>query len=141
MLQSALTNYGIEQSDVYRVKDDYESTRDELSKMLSSYDVILCSGGISVGDYDFVGKALIELDVKEIFYKIKQKPGKPLFFGKKENALVFALPGNPAAALTCFNVYVIKALNLLTGKRPKGLVRIKKNNSYNFSFHKLKEQD
>jgi len=133
MLQSALTNYGIEQSDVYRVKDDYESTRDELSKMLSSYDVILCSGGISVGDYDFVGKALIELDVKEIFYKIKQKPGKPLFFGKKENALVFALPGNPAAALTCFNVYVIKALNLLTGKRPQGLVRIKKNITTDFS--------
>jgi molybdopterin molybdotransferase len=133
MLQSALTNYGIEQSDVYRVKDDYESTSQQLDQMLKEYDVILCSGGISVGDYDFVGKALIELDVKEIFYKIKQKPGKPLFFGKKENALVFALPGNPAAALTCFNVYVIKALNLLTGKRPQGLVRIKKNITTDFS--------
>ncbi len=132
MLQSALANYGIEQSDVFRVKDDYESTREELRKMLSSYDVILCSGGISVGDYDFVGKALNELGTEELFYKIKQKPGKPLYFGKKNNALVFALPGNPAAALTCFNVYVIKALNLLSGKRKQGLVRVNKSITKDF---------
>jgi len=133
MLQSSLKGYGISEAAVYRVKDDYTSTREQLEEMLKAYDVILCSGGISVGDYDFVGKALNELGVEEVFYKIKQKPGKPLYFGKKDNALVFALPGNPAAALTCFNVYVIKALNLLTGKRPQGLVRVQKKITEDFS--------
>lgn len=133
MLESALKGYGISDAAVYRVKDDYTSTREQLEEMLNAYDVILCSGGISVGDYDFVGKALNELGVEEVFYKIKQKPGKPLYFGKKDNALVFALPGNPAAALTCFNVYVIKALNLLTGKWPQGLVRVQKKITEDFS--------
>jgi molybdopterin molybdotransferase len=133
MLQAALKTYGIQDSAVYRVKDDFESTRQQLDQMLKECDVILCSGGISVGDYDFVGKALNELGLREIFYKIKQKPGKPLFFGKKGEAFVFALPGNPAAALTCFNVYVIKALNLLTGKRPQGLVRVQKKITTDFS--------
>ena len=74
-----------------------------------------------MGDYDFVGKALQELGVKEVFYKVKQKPGKPLFFGKLNNKYVFALPGNPAAALTSFYVYVLKALDIMSGKLHAGL--------------------
>lgn len=133
MLQSALKEYGISDTAVFRVKDDFISTRKQLDEMLKTYDVILCSGGISVGDYDFVGKALNELGVEEVFYKIKQKPGKPLYFGKKNKSLVFALPGNPAAALTCFNVYVVRALNLLGGKRSEGLVRVQKTITKDFS--------
>ncbi|WP_338360096.1 molybdopterin-binding protein, partial [Yeosuana marina] len=72
------------------------------------------TGGISVGDYDFVGKALKELDIEEIFYKVNQKPGKPLFFGKNDHTLLFALPGNPAAALSCFYIYVYTALQKMT---------------------------
>ena len=83
---------------------------------MSSSDVILISGGISVGDYDFVGDALKEIGVKEIFYKVKQKPGKPLFFGSYNDKLVFALPGNPAAALSCFYIYVLTALEIISGK-------------------------
>lgn len=133
MLQSTLKGYGVFDAAVFRVKDDYTSTRGQLAEMFKAYDVILCSGGISVGDYDFVGKALNELGVEEVFYKIKQKPGKPLYFGKKNKSLVFALPGNPAAALTCFNVYVVKALNLLGGKRSEGLVRVRKKITKDFS--------
>ena len=55
---------------------------------------------------NIVGKALNELKVQELFYKVKQKPGKPLFFGKKDDTHIFALPGNPAAALSCFYIYV-----------------------------------
>ena len=83
--------------------------------MLEKHDMLLVSGGISVGDYDFVGKALLELGVEQLFYKVKQKPGKPLFFGKKEDSYVFALPGNPASALSCFYVYVNLALQRLSG--------------------------
>lgn len=98
------------------LKDTYEETKSGIEKLLIANDVILISGGISVGDYDFVGKALIDLGVEEIFYKVKQKPGKPLFFGKKGDKFVFALPGNPAAALTCFYVYVLPLLRKIKGE-------------------------
>jgi molybdopterin molybdotransferase len=68
-----------------------------------------------VGDYDYVGKALDELNVEQIFYKVSQKPGKPLYFGKTNSSYVFALPGNPASALTCFYIYVLDALRRLSG--------------------------
>lgn len=116
MLQSALMERGFECLSPNHLKDTFEEVLDGLSKKLDQSDVLIISGGISVGDYDFVGKALIELGVEQVFYKVNQKPGKPLFFGTKENKLIFALPGNPAAALTCFYVYVLPALNKLSGK-------------------------
>ncbi len=61
------------------------------------------------------GKALKELEVEQIFYKVNQKPGKPLFFGKNENTLLFALPGNPAAALSCFYMYVYPSFKKMAG--------------------------
>lgn len=133
MLVGALKNQGIDNVQVYNVRDDYQSTLAQLKDILDNHDLVLCSGGISVGDYDFVGKVLRELGVAEVFYKVKQKPGKPLFFGKKEEKLVFALPGNPAAALSCFYVYVVKALNIITGKRQEGLPRTKKKITADFT--------
>ena len=65
------------------VQDNLEQTTLTIEKLMESMDVLIISGGISVGDYDFVGKALKSLNVEEVFYKVKQKPGKPLFFGKK----------------------------------------------------------
>ncbi len=115
MLQSALNSLGYYNITIYKVEDDYKSTYTMLNEVITSNDMVLVSGGISVGDYDFVGKALHELQVDEIFYKVKQKPGKPLFFGKKKSTIVFALPGNPAAALSCLYVYVQTALKLLSG--------------------------
>jgi len=82
---------------------------------LANFDVVLISGGISVGDYDYVKEALLKNGVTELFYKINQKPGKPLFFGRKENKIVFALPGNPASSLTCFYVYALPALKKIMG--------------------------
>jgi molybdopterin molybdotransferase len=82
------------------------------------------TGGISVGDYDFVLQAATECGVTKLFHKIKQRPGKPLYFGKKENKLVFGLPGNPSSVLTCFYQYVIPALEKLS-KRKIGLQTLK----------------
>ncbi len=125
MLQTAFKSVGIDHVDIHTVKDDFEATKSLLKFLLEQNDMLVCSGGISVGDYDYVGKALNELGVEEVFYKVKQKPGKPLFFGKKEEKLVFALPGNPASALTCFYVYVAKAMHILMGKGNQGLPRVK----------------
>ncbi len=115
MLQSALQTAGFTDVHIYKVTDDYNETLNMLATVMSKNDVVLVTGGISVGDYDFVGKALKELHVNELFYKVKQKPGKPLFFGKKEQTSIFALPGNPAAALSCFYIYVYEALKRMSG--------------------------
>lgn len=110
MLLAALHTVGCYDVSIHRVKDDYKATKTIVSELIETNDLLIVSGGISVGDYDFVGKALRELNVIEHFYKVKQKPGKPLFYGEKKGCSIFALPGNPAAALSCFYVYVCAAL-------------------------------
>jgi molybdopterin molybdotransferase len=115
MLKNGLKALGFSKVTVNKIKDDYQTTLKSLEKIISKNDMVLISGGISVGDYDFVGKALLEIGTKQIFYKVKQKPGKPLFFGKLNSKPVFALPGNPASALSNFYIYVHPALERLSG--------------------------
>lgn len=115
MLQSVLKYLGYSKVESFKAKDDFAQTKEQLEQALSTYDITLVSGGISVGDYDFVGKALNAIGVTEIFYKVHQKPGKPLYFGKRNDALVFGLPGNPAASLSCFYLYVLNALEIRSG--------------------------
>lgn len=112
-LKLAVKRLGIKKIKVRYAVDTLEDTKKQLQKLLNTCDVIMISGGISVGDYDFVQQALIEIGAEEIFYKINQKPGKPLWFGKLGEKMIFALPGNPASSLTCFYVY---AWPLLKGK-------------------------
>lgn len=115
MLQAALQTIGIQKTKVYKVKDNLKATKRALKSILPKYDIILISGGISVGDYDFVKEALLKNGVEEHFYKINQRPGKPMFFGSKNETLVFALPGNPASSLTNFYIYVYPAIKKRTG--------------------------
>ena len=116
MLSVALNKYGYPNNEIHKVPDDYPSTLELLKNTIENKDIVIISGGISVGDYDYVGKALMELKTKELFYKIKQKPGKPLYFGKNNNTFIFALPGNPAAALSCFYIYVLRHLKRMCGE-------------------------
>jgi molybdopterin molybdotransferase len=114
MLQAALLDSSFYDVKLYEVKDDLATTRRTINKALKENDVLLISGGISVGDYDFVKSALEYVHVQKLFYKVNQKPGKPLFVGKLNEKLVFALPGNPAASLTCFYVYVLPVLHKIS---------------------------
>ena len=107
-----------------------KATKRVLKSCLSAFDVVLVSGGISVGDYDFVKEALLSNGVEELFYKINQKPGKPLFFGKKEKTIVFALPGNPASTLTSFYVYVYPALKINMGFDDNSFAKNQKKNQH-----------
>ncbi len=132
MLLSALYNLKFYDVTLYKVEDDYSKTVETLSDALTNNDLVLITGGISVGDYDFVGKALKELHVEELFYKVKQKPGKPLFYGKKENTQIFALPGNPAAALSCFYVYAFIVLQQMMNRDVLELPRVKAKTITNF---------
>lgn len=114
MLESALKEAFFEKVTLYEVNDDFENTKNILREAMLENEVVLVSGGISVGDYDFVARALKELEVETLFYKVNQKPGKPLFSGKLKDKLIFALPGNPAAAMTCFYVYVLPTLKMIS---------------------------
>lgn len=115
MLEMALNRVGVEEVSVFKVKDDFFKTYKAIQQALKKADVVLISGGISVGDYDFVEEALLYSKVTPVFYKVNQKPGKPLWFGKKGKRYVFALPGNPASGLTCFYVYALPLLKKLMG--------------------------
>ncbi len=124
-IESVLNQYGFAGIEKEHVRDDYQATKEVISKHLASSDLLLLSGGISVGDYDFVKQALEENGVEQIFYKVAQKPGKPLYFGKKDHQFIFALPGNPASSLTCFYLYVLPFLQRMSGAIETGLLKVR----------------
>jgi len=109
-LAAALQQLHMNQVDVQRVQDDPDAVTEVLQQALQHSDVVLLTGGISVGDYDFVLQAASRCGVMPLFHKVRQRPGKPLYFGKKEEKLVFGLPGNPSSVLSCFYLYVVPAL-------------------------------
>lgn len=117
MLQAALQQLHITDNTIVFAGDDVAEIQTAINDALSKADLILLTGGVSVGDYDFVVQAAQANDVQQLFHKVKQRPGKPLYVGKKENKIVFGLPGNPASVLSCFYNYVITAIEELTGKK------------------------
>lgn len=99
------------------IKDDKASLKSFLFNALQTCDMVISSGGISMGRYDYVREVLIELGVKEHFWKVAQKPGKPLFFGTKKNTLIFGLPGNPVSSYIGFMIWVWPILRKLMGSK------------------------
>jgi molybdopterin molybdotransferase len=124
-LKLALNRIGVKKIKIYRVEDDLKSTTQAVEKCLKKSDLVLISGGISVGDYDFVKQALENNEVKELFYKVNQRPGKPLWFGQKGDTKVYALPGNPASSLSCFYLYVLPLVKAQMGFANPHLSRLK----------------
>lgn len=124
MLSSALNHEGVA-SIARHVKDSLEETKASIQNALDNHDLVIISGGISVGDHDHVGAALTELGVQQVFYKVAQKPGKPLYFGLIDGKAVFALPGNPAASLTCYYEYVVPLVRRCFGRKDERLVALK----------------
>jgi molybdopterin molybdotransferase len=140
MLQTALYDADFEDLALYQVYDDLALTKKMIKNAIKDNEVVLVTGGISVGDYDFVGRALESLGVETLFYKVNQKPGKPLFVGKKDNKIIFALPGNPAAALTCFYVYVLPTLQKYSGINHKYGSDLKKDLAHDFAVDNPRAQ-
>ncbi len=122
-LKAVLEQLQIENIQILYTNDNPNATTSALKKALEQSDLVLLTGGISVGDYDFVLQAATDCGVQKLFHKVKQRPGKPLYAGTRGNKLVFGLPGNPSSVLTCFYQYVIPALEKLT-KRKIGLQKI-----------------
>jgi molybdopterin molybdotransferase len=85
------------------------------------FDIVLLSGGISVGDYDIVQDALLRIGIQKVFWKVKIQPGKPLFLGRRRGQLIFALPGNPVSAIVNFLLFVRPVLDKMMGRQSVGL--------------------
>ena len=116
-LRGVLLQAGVSQISLYTVDDNLQELKTVLSKALENSDVVLLTGGVSVGDYDFVVEAARLCGVEQIFHKVRQKPGKPLYFGTSGSKLIFGLPGNPSSVLNCYYQFVLPAIETLSGRK------------------------
>jgi molybdopterin molybdotransferase len=114
MLDAALLDVGAEVVSAPPAIDDEAALREALEEGLAS-DVLVTSGGVSVGEHDLVRAVERELDVEEVFWRVSIKPGKPVAFGVRGDTLVFGLPGNPVSALVGCELFVKPALRALQG--------------------------
>jgi molybdopterin molybdotransferase len=112
LLRAALASAGAEVTIIGATADTREAHRDALEHALT-HDVVLSTGGVSVGGHDLVREVQRELGVRELFWRIALKPGKPLSFGVRDRSLVFGIPGNPVSVLVCFELFVRPALAAL----------------------------
>jgi molybdopterin molybdotransferase len=112
-LLAALKPYAENLKPVLYVTDNLEIIQGVLATAIIENDLVILTGGVSVGDYDYVRQAADQLGVLCKFHKVKQKPGKPLYFGTKGNKIIFGLPGNPASVVSCFYEYVLPAIRFM----------------------------
>jgi molybdopterin molybdotransferase len=105
------------------VDDDRQNLQAALSDALENSGIVITTGGVSMGRYDQIRSLLTDLGVTEVFWKVKQKPGKPLYFGTQGSKLVFGLPGNPVSVLVTFMEYVWPALFQLQGAAEPALLK------------------
>jgi len=100
------------------VVDDEKTLRERLTLHLNTHDLLILSGGVSMGKFDLVPKVLAALGVEQVFHRIAQRPGKPMWFGiGREGQSVFGLPGNPVSTLVCLARYVIPAIAAAMGAK------------------------
>jgi molybdopterin molybdotransferase len=114
MLQAALRGQGID-ADISQVGDDREALIGAWKSAVEGHDLVLSTGGVSVGDHDLVLPALEALGAQIIFHGVKQKPGKPMLLARLGNTPVFGLPGNPRAVMVLFMEYVLPFLRAMQG--------------------------
>lgn len=117
MLHAAVLSAGAEVVDLGVVPDDLGALEGAISRALSSADIVVTSGGVSVGEYDFVKEAMRRNGIEILFDKVAQKPGFPMTFGRKAEKAFFGLPGNPGSVLVCFEVYARPYIRKTAGFR------------------------
>ena len=108
LLKACFEDYGIEVN-ILHIADESQRVTQCFNQLKQQYDVIITTGGVSVGDYDFVRPCSFDAGFEQIFWKVKQKPGKPLFFAQyiedEHRCFLLGLPGNPAAVYVCMQIY------------------------------------
>ncbi len=122
-LAGAVREAGAEPTILKVARDDAREIRERLAEAMT-FDAVLSTGGVSVGQFDHVKGALDELGMRQLFHGVAQKPGRPLKFGTVGYRPIFGLPGNPVSTLVCFYLYARPALLKMAGKRRVGLPRV-----------------
>jgi molybdopterin molybdotransferase len=131
-VKAILQENGIE-AVMMHIPDNPEVTQKIIKECLQNFDVLLLSGCISAGKFDYIPKALEELQVEKLFHKVQQRPGKPFWFGKHQNgAVVFAFPGNPVATFMCMYRYFLPWLQATLGLDAKQAVYAVLNKDFHF---------
>jgi molybdopterin molybdotransferase len=115
MLTGLAQRWGAQTAPAQRLPDDRQATEAGLEAALENSDLLLISGGVSVGPHDHVKPALAALAVQELFWSVSLQPGKPTWFGVRDGRFVFGLPGNPVSAVVTFSLFVVPALSALQG--------------------------
>lgn len=112
---ASLRSYGIK-AELLHLEDDLEQVITGLGRILEVFDVAILSGGVSKGKFDYVPQALEKVGVKKLFHRVSQRPGKPFWFGlRDDDRFVFALPGNPVSSFMCTHRYLLPWLKASTG--------------------------
>jgi molybdopterin molybdotransferase len=118
MLKAILRQHAVD-AEILHVNDDEKEIRRKLGNCLLQNDVLILSGGISMGKYDYIPQALSELGVKQLFHKVQQRPGKPFWFGALQQKVLFAFPGNPVSTFMCAHRYFLPWLHASFGIKPE----------------------
>lgn len=121
MLYNLCKEYNFEIVGNLLLKDDYQLTLEALHQALNQADIVIFSGGVSAGDFDFVGSVLNNKNLKLHFNRVAIKPGKPLTFATTPNKLIFGLPGNPVSVYLTFHLFVLRAIKKIFGFTEKSL--------------------
>jgi molybdopterin molybdotransferase len=124
-LRAALIQAGYPRADRFHMRDVRHEIEHMLWHILAEYEVVLITGGVSKGKFDYLPSELGRQGVKKIFQGVAQRPGKPFWFGLSGRMTpVFALPGNPVSAYTCLHRYVLPALDHAGGLTPRPLLQV-----------------
>jgi molybdopterin molybdotransferase len=124
-LEASLTAHNLALVTRARLKDDAATLTESIARLHEQSDSMILSGGVSMGQFDFVPSVLQRLGAEVIFHRIKQKPGRPMWFGMSaQGKPIFALPGNPVSTLVCATRYILPALRAASGLSPAPIERV-----------------
>lgn len=117
---------------IYALKDDQELIKEKLQQIAAEYDVLIMTGGVSKGKFDFIPGVLEEMGIERHFHRVSQKPGKPFWFGSNGKLVVFALPGNPVSTVLCMTRFVVPWLKKTLGMVVADPIKVKLHDTIRF---------
>ncbi len=131
-ISTLIASLGIE-CDISHLDDLKEEIKNKMESYLNQYDIVLLSGGVSKGKFDFLPEVLKELGANKLFHKIAQRPGKPFWFGRRKKCTIFAFPGNPVSSFICMHRYFIEWLGYSLGASLRKKLYAKLTHDVNFN--------
>lgn len=131
VIKSMIAPYQID-ADLFHLKDDVDDIKSKLTDILKSYDALILIGGVSKGKFDYIPEVLTEMGVEKLAYRVAQRPGKPFWFGRIEDKMIFALPGNPVSSMVCTRRYFIPWLRQQLQLSALDSISAELSNTYNF---------